>query len=199
MYMGFKEHENLVSTLGKWAWIIGIINGLIYIIYGLWALYWYSVASSTATAFGVTAYMANDLAYLSATAIWYIIAGLITIGISIIFIRPRFSVKCAAKDWNYLLNDVLVLGSTRIPWMLIWGIIMEILGQWWGGLPILIPAFILIFAGPKEYQWKVKAKPAKKEAEKPVKKETKEPVKKEPEKPVKKAPKKAPKKTPTEE
>ena len=90
-----------------------------------------------------------------AEGVWYLIGAGLSVALAIIIIKPRFSNKCADKDWDSLINDVLVLGSIRIPWMLIWGIIITVVGQWWAGLTILIPVFFLIFAGPKPYNWKV--------------------------------------------
>ena len=73
---------------------------------------------------------------------------------AVALVKPRFSDKWADKDYDYLLNDVVKIGSLRIPLFLIIGIILEILLSWVGGLIILIPLLILIFAGPKEYKWK---------------------------------------------
>jgi len=131
----WENIESWVITLGKWAWVIAVINGLVYL---LWGIIWFAFI---------------PFSFMDATYIWYIISGIITIIIAIIIVKPRFSSKCAAKDWDYLLNDVLTLGNLRIPWMLVWGILIEIFGNWWGGLPILIPAILLIFMGPKPYDW----------------------------------------------
>ena len=80
---------------------------------------------------------------------------IIIILLAIAIIRPKFSNKCAAKDWDSLHNWTLNLGGIRLPWMLIWGIIIDIFSWWyWGGLVIIIPALFLIFAGPKKYEWK---------------------------------------------
>lgn len=136
----WENIESFVTILGKWAWVIVIINGLIYIFSGIWGLIW----TIPAIPYGAT---------LGISTIWNIIGGIVVIILAIIIIKPRFSSKCAAKDWDYLLNDVLTLGNFRIPWMLIWGIIIEIFGNWWGGLPIIIPALLLIFMGPKPYDW----------------------------------------------
>jgi len=136
----WENIESFVTLLGKWAWVIVIINGLIYLFWGIWGLIWIIPAIP----YGAT---------LDIYTIWNIISGIAVIILAIIIVKPRFSNKCAAKDWDYLLNDVLTLGNLRIPWMLIWGIIIEILGNWWGGLPILIPAVLLIFMGPKPYDW----------------------------------------------
>lgn len=152
----WKKIEDYVSLIGKWAWLILVINGIIYIIAGIWGLSWTSVAASTATSVGVYSYVAGDIAYLTATYVWYIIGGIITIVIAILIIKRRFSDYCAAKDWDHLLNDVLIVSNYRIPWMLIFGIVLTIFSQWWGGLSVLVPALLLIFWGPKEYQWKVK-------------------------------------------
>ncbi len=135
----WENIESFVTILGKWAQVIVIINGLIYTFWGIYGL--------------IIGLSFPPLIFVSPFDIWNIIGGIAVIILAIIIVKPRFSNKCAAKDWDYLLNDVLTLGNLRIPWMLIWGIIIEILGNWWGGLPILIPALLLIFMGPKPYDW----------------------------------------------
>ncbi len=143
------KHASWVSTLGKWAWIIVIINGIIEIIY-------YIVLIAEVAALNAT--LPPELQIpIPFWNIWSLIWGVIIILIGYIIIRPKFSEKCAAKDWDALYNWFLSIGDFKIPWMLIWGIIVEIFSLWWwGGLVILIPAFVLIFAGPKPYDWKIK-------------------------------------------
>lgn len=127
-------HASWVSFLGMIAWIIGIISGIINVIWGILTL---------------------PLVIIGwANPIWLIISGILVILISFFIILPKFSIKCAKKDWDSLLNWVLPLGSVRFPWMLLWGIIVSILGYGWGGFAIIIPALVLIFAGPKPYEWK---------------------------------------------
>ena len=141
------QHGDISSQIGKWAWILGFINGLIELIYGI---YWLVVEISLSYGgyFGIS--------FVSFGTIFYIIGAIIMILISLFIIRPKFSKKCAEKDWDALLDWTLNLGGLRLPWMLIWGIILEIFSwYYWGGLAILIPAFLLLFAGPKEYQWTV--------------------------------------------
>ncbi|MFO8020385.1 MAG: hypothetical protein R6U96_17320 [Promethearchaeia archaeon] len=151
--------KDYVILVGKWAWVICLINGIIYIIGGIWGLSWLGVLQGEAAAseygeYALTSAQA-DINYLTAQYIWYVIGGIITIIFSYFYVKKRFSDKCADEDWDYLYNDVLTLGDFRIPWMLIFGILFEIFGQWWGGIPILFPAIVLLFFGPKEYQWKV--------------------------------------------
>ncbi|TXT64337.1 MAG: conserved membrane protein of unknown function [Promethearchaeota archaeon] len=132
--------EPLVTEIGKWAWVIGIINGLIYI---LVAVYWIAL-------FGPV------LVYIPSTlfeVIWNILGAVIAIFFSLVIVRPRFSNKCKNQDWDYLLNDVLMLGNIRFPWMFIWAIILSIFGYGWGGAAVLFCAFVLVFMGPKPYQW----------------------------------------------
>ncbi|TXT61073.1 MAG: conserved membrane protein of unknown function [Promethearchaeota archaeon] len=128
----WSDLEPLVKTIGEWAWVIVLANGIIYLITGILGLIF---------TFGIFTY------------IWDIISATITIFLGIYIIRPRFSEKCAAKDWNYLLNDVLILGDLRIPWILIWSLLLILFGHWWAGIPVLIPTIILLFAGPKPYKW----------------------------------------------
>lgn len=137
------KHASWVSTLGKWAWILVILNGVIGIIWGL-----YIIIPLAGIPFGL------GVPFMG-SGIWLLIGGILTALISFAIIFPKFSSKCAAKDWDSLFNWSLNLGGTKIPWMLIWGIIIEIFSwYYWGGLPVIIPALVLIFAGPKPYEWK---------------------------------------------
>ena len=130
------QHANWVSQLGKWAWLLGLISGVIDIIAGLY-------------------YTLNPFffGFLIGTGIWWIISGIISIIISFAIIRPKVSVKCTQKDWDHFYNWVWKLGSFRFPFVLFWGIILEIFGYYWGGLPVILVAIMLIFLGPKEYKW----------------------------------------------
>ncbi len=138
----WKKYESFVSTLGKWAWIIILINAFSTFIFGIWVLAWE----------GIFWWLwAGGVAY----GIWLIACAVLIAFLAFFIVKPRFSDKCASKDWDYIFNDVLVIGNARIPWMLIIGIILEIFGLWgWGGLAVLIPMIILLAAGPKPYKWK---------------------------------------------
>jgi len=136
------EHASWVSQLGKWAWIIGLLNGLIGLVWSLISLiplipYWVYLGP-----------------FSIAPVIWNIIASIVGIFIALIIIRPKFSKPCGEKDWDALYGWVLKLGGLNVPWMLIWGILMELFGWYgWGGLAVLLPAVMLLFLGPKEYNW----------------------------------------------
>jgi len=147
--MGFAQF------LGKIAWIVELIIGIIFIFWGIYYLWWASVLTTTAEELGPYGYVAADaIASLTISGVMYIIGGILAIIFAVALVKPRFSDKWADKDYDYLLNDVVKIGSVRIPLFLIIGIILEILLSWVGGLIILIPLLILIFAGPKEYKWK---------------------------------------------
>jgi hypothetical protein len=135
------NHASWVSPLGKWAWLLVIINAVVDIIWGLYILIPFI-----------------GIPYLMGPGIWLVIGGIINALIAFFIILPKFSNKCAKKDWDFLLNWVIPLGNFRFPWMLFWGIILEIFGYGWGGLPVLIPAFVLLFAGPKPYEWSTEKK-----------------------------------------
>lgn len=140
------KHASWVSSLGKWAWVIIIINGILGIIVNIILIA--EIVAIYANLPGVSPPIFWN--------VWGIIWAILIILVAFAIIRPNFSEKCAAKDWDNLYNWFLNIGDIKIPWMLIWGIIIEGFGwYWWGGLPILIPALVLIFAGPKPYEWKV--------------------------------------------
>ena len=135
------KHASWVSTLGKWAWLIAIVSGIIDIVISLPTIIYLA-----GLPFGIGAL---GMAY----PIWWIISGILVIIIAFFVIKPKFSDRCANKDWDGLLNWVMS-DSFRFPWMLFWGIIVEVFGYGWGGFAIIIPALVLIFAGPKKYEWK---------------------------------------------
>lgn len=142
---GSWQYASLVSILGRWAWIFGIINGIIELIDAL---------ASIGVGLAIQAIDYPYSPYFITYEIWYIIGAIILIFISVAIIRPKFSDKCAVKDWESLYNWVLTLGKTNIPWMLIWGIIFTVFSWWyWGGIFVLMPALLLIFMGPREYKW----------------------------------------------
>ena len=131
------QHASWVSTLGKWAWVIGVLNGLIGILYivGYSFILWWNP-------------------FYWAAQIWNIILIIIGIVISVLIIKPKFSKPCGEKDWDALYDWALKLGNASVPWMFIWGILLLWFGWWgWGGLAVLLPAVMLIFAGPKEFKW----------------------------------------------
>jgi MFS superfamily sulfate permease-like transporter len=131
------EHASWVSSFGKWAWIIIIFINLIGILYivGISFIQWWNP-------------------FYWATQIWNIISIVVGIAIAFLIIKPKFSKPCGEKDWDALLEWTLALGSFKIPWMFIWGLFLALFG-WYalGSLPVLIPAFVLVFMGPKEYKW----------------------------------------------
>ncbi|NHJ26390.1 MAG: hypothetical protein EAX89_17560 [Candidatus Lokiarchaeota archaeon] len=135
------QHASWVSQLGKWAWIWGIINGLIDVIWGLYSVF---VLALIPYGYGV---------YGMGTGIWLIISGIIAVFISFVIIKPKVSNKCVQKDWDHFYNWVWKLGSFRFPFVLFWGIVLEVFGYGWGGVPVIIIAIMLIFLGPKEYKW----------------------------------------------
>jgi len=152
----FWQYENITYILGKWAWVFAIFSAIVNLLLAIWGISaTIQIYQSAAAAY----YAATGTPYpyiivLTFSDIWNIIASIILLIFAFLIIRPRFSNKCAQKDWDYLLNDVLLIGNIRFPWMFIWAIIAEILG-WWSGILIIIPVILLIFAGPKEYKWKM--------------------------------------------
>jgi len=157
--MGESEwkHAGWVSGLGKWAWIILLVLGILGIIVGLAAtipgiIAWGIARDAWVLAFPGTPYpYAMPLGALG----WNIISGVISIVLVLFIIRPKFSKPCGEKDWEALYGWTLKLGSTKIPWMFVWGIIYGVFGWYsWPAVFIMLPAIMLIWAGPRKYDWK---------------------------------------------
>jgi hypothetical protein len=146
-----------VSGLGKWAWIILLILAILHIITGLAGSIpviaaWQSAKAAWDLAFPGTPY---PVAMPIGGLIWNIIGAVISLIIVVVIIRPKFSKPCGEKDWESLYGWTLKLGSARVPWMFIWGIVYAIFGwYYWPAVFILLPACMLIFAGPRKYDWK---------------------------------------------
>ena len=139
------QHASLVSGLGKWAWIAGLINGILGLIFALWGI---------GVGVAAQALLYPYYTYNPFPEIWSIIGAAILIFISFAIIRPKFSSKCAEKDWEALYGWTLALGGTKVPWMLIWGIIFTLFSWlYWGGIFVLLPAILLLFMGPRPYNW----------------------------------------------
>ena len=151
--MGESEwkHTGWVSGLGKWAWIILLVVGILGLIVTL---------ATTIPAIIVWEAAFGGLgismpAGLIVGLIWNIIGGIISIAVALFIIRPKFSKPCGEKDWEALYGWTLKLGGAKIPWMFIWGIVYVIFGWfYWPAIFILLPAIMLIFAGPRKYEWK---------------------------------------------
>ena len=144
------QHASWVSTLGQWAWLIIVIISLISI---FWELIILIPVIIILGIYGLTS---------SGISSWNIFANIIGIVIALLVIRPKFSNPSGEKDWDALYGWVLKLGDFNIPWMFIWGLLLFLFGTFWGGLSVLIPAFMLIFMGPKEYNWSSEEKKAEK-------------------------------------
>ena len=143
------KHESLASGMGKWAWIVVLINGIAEFLY--WLL------RPIVGLIDIIQWNIQFPAYRVPMfrPLWWVIWGAFLIILAVAIIKPKFSDKCGAKDWDALYDWVLNLGKLRMPWMLIWGAIITIFGLWaWGGVLIIVPACLLLFAGPKDYNWK---------------------------------------------
>jgi hypothetical protein len=128
--------EPIVTVVGKYAWIYALVVGIIHVILGLvYILVWWRSTG---------------------TGIWWLINAGVLIAAALLWIKPKFSNPCGEKNWEALLADVLVLGNVQIPWMLIVGVLLAIFSTGYGSLFVLVPALLIIFLGPRDYDWKVK-------------------------------------------
>lgn len=148
--------EPIVTFAGKWAWIWGVIVGIVYIIVALVAL---PAAAAAADAWETCNIYFPGLCgprnFGYGTIVWQIITAIVSIAVSVLWVLPKFSKPCGEKDWDGLLTNVVKLGDIKIPWMLIMGVILAIFGYGWGGAVVLISALLIIFLGPRKYEWKV--------------------------------------------
>ena len=133
------SHAGWVSQVGKWAWVWVMVNGIINLIWGI-----YLIAVWSGIPFG---------GFLVGQGVWLLICGIVALAVGFIIIRPKFSKVCANQNWDALYDWVIVLGGARIPWMLIWAIVPTIFG-YWGGALLWIVFIMLIFLGPRKYDWK---------------------------------------------
>jgi len=156
--MGESEwkHAGWVSGLGKWAWIILFVLGIIRILAELGTVLialpaWEATRAAFAILYpGVLYTVPHPIVGL----LWPLIGGLISIIVALFIIRPKFSKPCGEKDWETLYGWTLKLGSKNVPWMFIWGIIFTIFGWFYlTGVLVMLPAIMLIWAGPRKYEW----------------------------------------------
>ena len=126
----WNANEKYVVLAGKFSWVLLIL-------YVIWTLFFNVIFND-----GV------------GEVIWGLIRIALIIGISSIFLKD-FVAKCIAKDWYFLVNDVIIIADYRIPKMLFYSIILTIFAYGWGSLLVLIVAIVVIFVGPEKVVWKV--------------------------------------------
>lgn len=131
----WKSLEDWVVLGGEFSWILFAISIIIRII-------------STVTN-GILPSGTKGLGFV----IWSSLSIAISVYLGVMFIKP-FAEKCKAKDWYFLVNDVVTIGDYRIPKMLILGIALQIF-SYWGGSLVLIVAILIIILGPEKVNWKV--------------------------------------------
>jgi hypothetical protein len=153
----WESEKGWVITLGTWAWLFSLANGIVYIIWGIVILFVQTGVQTATTPF--IPYLPSTVStvwYSSrATGIYYLIGGSFNIIFSIAVVKFKFSNKVKERDWDFLYDEhILKLGSVRFPLMLLWGILLAAFGYGWGGVLVLVVVFMLLFAGPREYQWK---------------------------------------------
>jgi len=86
--------------------------------------------------------------------IWYIFSALFLV-YTIITYGKIYSEKCKAKDWKFLMTDIITIGKYRIPKMLAYGVLLFIFSQGWGGFLVYVTAFLIYFLSPEKgtHKW----------------------------------------------
>jgi len=141
----WSKIENIVSIMGKWSWVLILIEILV-------SLAGVAYAFSLISMYGSLFWQYAGL--YAFELIWFFIAIIIDLVIIVAYVIRVFAKKCGEKDWNFLVNDVFVFGSVRIPKMVFWWIILAIFTNFYGSLLGLIPTILIIFLGPEKVQWK---------------------------------------------
>nr|MDO8113182.1 hypothetical protein [Candidatus Sigynarchaeota archaeon] len=126
--------EPFVLLMGRISWIAVLVSAIVYF---FWAVWWLFILGSYVL-----------LPFVTSTYWWYLISGIASFAILFIYVLPIFVRKVAAKDWEFLATDVLKFGTFRLPKVLFFGILLEIFGSFWGGLPVVIVALCICFGNP---------------------------------------------------
>ena len=86
--------------------------------------------------------------------IWYIFSTLFLI-YTIVTYGKIYSDKCKAKDWKFLMTDIITIGKFQIPKMLAYGVLLFIFSQGWGGFLVYVTAFLIYFLSPEKgtHKW----------------------------------------------
>ncbi len=88
---------------------------------------------------------------------WNFIQFLLTTGAVMLFglFYSRYANVMNQKEYNFLANDVFVVGNLRFPKILVIALGINLGLYLWGGLLILIPVVLFVIFSPIKIQWKV--------------------------------------------
>lgn len=128
----WDQIERAVVISGSYGWIFSAVLSLMFLIFAF-----VGVVASFSAKFLIDLLFSGFALFLS-----------------IQYGKP-FSERVKARDWYYIVNNVWIIGSVRIPKLFIIGIVLVPLLNWWGGLVILLPVMAIIFLGPVPAQWSV--------------------------------------------
>ena len=129
----WKSLEDIIAFVGRFSWIILAFIAVILIISAILSFIGSGIVLGIWNLLSVAI-----MAYL----IW-------TYG-------KVYSQKSKEKDWSFLVNDVLVIGSIQIPKMLAYGIVICIFTYGTGIILIVLPALLTMFMGPEEFSFTTK-------------------------------------------
>ena len=129
----WKSLEDIISFVGKFSWIILAVIAFFMIIGAIFSFIGSGIPLGIYNLLSVAI-----MAYL----VW-------TYG-------RIYAQKCKEKDWSFLVNDVLVIGSVQIPKMLAYGILICIFTYGTGIVLVVLPALLTMFMGPEEFSFSTK-------------------------------------------
>jgi len=129
----WKSLEDIISFVGKFSWII-----LAFIAF--WLVFW-----------AILSFIGSGIV----TGVWNLLS--VAIMAYLVWTYGKiYAQKCKEKDWSFLVNDVLVIGSIKIPKMLVYGILICIFTYGTGIILIVLPALLTMFMGPEEFSFSTK-------------------------------------------
>jgi hypothetical protein len=150
----WSNFENYAILSAKFSWILVLIYCLVALIMGIVGIVGLAAIEAAYNPILDQAVLEQELASAKASIAWYFIQLFVMIIFDLIYIKPRFANKFVAKDWTYLVNDVISLGSIRIPKMVFFAVLAIIFSNGWGSTLFVAPVVLYIFFGPIPIQWK---------------------------------------------
>ena len=150
----WENFEKYAIMSAKFSWILILIYCVVALIMGIVGIVGLAAIEAAYDPILQQAQLEQELASAKASIAWYFIQIIVMLFLDLIYVKPRFSNKFVAKDWTYLVNDVVSLGSIQIPKMVVLAVLAIIFSNGWGSTLFIAPVVLYIFFGPIPIKWK---------------------------------------------